>query len=241
MKKLREYAIGRLLSETDDVFEKARIILMFQFGIVFAGIFFLPLLSDILLGFKKALIIHIIDSLTLFAFPYMLRKTKNIDNLINFFFTLCWVSSILTYLMLNPESMEPVGTAWFVFFVLTSALIQKGKARILFACILFWLPLAYVFINGQLHGALTIQALKENVLTDPPLPVIFIPTFLGIYTMWFHTRTIRKAKETIMLQKALIEEKNKDITDSIVYARRMQDSFLPTEKYISQNLKRLKK
>ncbi len=32
----------------------------------------------------------------------------------------------------------------------------------------------------------------------------------------------------------LIEEKNKDILDSIKYARRIQTSLLPTEKYIER-------
>jgi tetratricopeptide (TPR) repeat protein len=38
-----------------------------------------------------------------------------------------------------------------------------------------------------------------------------------------------------------IAVKNKDITDSIIYARRIQTSLLPTEKYIEKNLNRLKK
>jgi tetratricopeptide (TPR) repeat protein len=38
----------------------------------------------------------------------------------------------------------------------------------------------------------------------------------------------------------VIEQKNKDILDSIAYARRIQYSLLPTEKYIEQKLKALK-
>jgi tetratricopeptide (TPR) repeat protein len=37
-------------------------------------------------------------------------------------------------------------------------------------------------------------------------------------------------------QKATIEEKNRDIMDSINYAKRIQQSLLPTEKYISRKL-----
>lgn len=42
-------------------------------------------------------------------------------------------------------------------------------------------------------------------------------------------------------QKELVEEKNKDILDSIQYARRIQRSLLPTDKYIDKSLKNLKK
>jgi hypothetical protein len=49
----------------------------------------------------------------------------------------------------------------------------------------------------------------------------------------------KKVKErTLELQeqKELVEEKNKDILDSIRYAKRIQDSLLPSEKYLERNL-----
>lgn len=58
----------------------------------------------------------------------------------------------------------------------------------------------------------------------------------------------KKASEKLTLQNAeiqqqkeVIEAKNKSITDSIHYAKRIQDSLLPTEKYIHRNLERLNK
>ncbi|MBI3511932.1 MAG: tetratricopeptide repeat protein [Bacteroidetes bacterium] len=58
-------------------------------------------------------------------------------------------------------------------------------------------------------------------------------------------RVTRKQKKIIEIksaetekQKILIEEKNKDILDSIHYAKRIQQSLLPTEKYIGKNLSR---
>jgi hypothetical protein len=53
-----------------------------------------------------------------------------------------------------------------------------------------------------------------------------------------------KLKETLSEvenQKQKVEEKQKEIIDSIKYAKRIQQSLLPTEKYIEKNLKRLKK
>ena len=51
---------------------------------------------------------------------------------------------------------------------------------------------------------------------------------------------IRKKNIEITEQKGVIEEKQKEILDSIRYAARIQRCILPTEKYISQNLARLK-
>jgi tetratricopeptide (TPR) repeat protein len=47
-------------------------------------------------------------------------------------------------------------------------------------------------------------------------------------------RNKQKANHIISRQKELVEEKQKEILDSIHYARRIQQSLLPTEKYISR-------
>ncbi len=47
---------------------------------------------------------------------------------------------------------------------------------------------------------------------------------------------LESANKEITLQKSLIEEKNKDITDSIKYAKRIQDSILPTAAVTQQHL-----
>jgi tetratricopeptide (TPR) repeat protein len=54
-------------------------------------------------------------------------------------------------------------------------------------------------------------------------------------------REKRKSSEELAKKNKIIEEKNKDIIDSIMYASRIQTSLLPTDKYIDKNLKRLQK
>ena len=53
-------------------------------------------------------------------------------------------------------------------------------------------------------------------------------------------RITRKQKAMIEIQKNIVEEKQKEILDSIHYAKRIQKSLLPTERYIDKNLSRLK-
>lgn len=48
--------------------------------------------------------------------------------------------------------------------------------------------------------------------------------------------TTRKQKKIIEEQKHLVEEKHKEITDSINYAERIQKSFLATKKHLDENL-----
>jgi hypothetical protein len=51
----------------------------------------------------------------------------------------------------------------------------------------------------------------------------------------------QRANELITFQKQLLEQKQKEIIDSIEYAKRIQLSILPNENYIHKNIKRLNK
>jgi tetratricopeptide (TPR) repeat protein len=50
----------------------------------------------------------------------------------------------------------------------------------------------------------------------------------------------KNANKIITMQKHVVEEKQKEILDSIHYAKRIQQSLLPTEKYIEKSVKKLK-
>jgi uncharacterized membrane protein len=54
-------------------------------------------------------------------------------------------------------------------------------------------------------------------------------------------RVAKKQKLLIEMQKEMVEEKQKEVLDSIHYAKRIQRSLLPTEIYIERNLRRLQK
>ncbi|HLC83965.1 MAG TPA: tetratricopeptide repeat protein [Bacteroidia bacterium] len=59
--------------------------------------------------------------------------------------------------------------------------------------------------------------------------------------MFNRFRATQKQKSIIELQKQLVEGKQKEVLDSIYYAKRIQQSLLPTEKYINKSFVRLKK
>lgn len=50
---------------------------------------------------------------------------------------------------------------------------------------------------------------------------------------------VERQKLEVEQQKVMVEEHQKEIIDSITYARRIQQSLLPSEKYIERNLNRL--
>ncbi|HXB39931.1 MAG TPA: PAS domain S-box protein [Bacteroidia bacterium] len=52
---------------------------------------------------------------------------------------------------------------------------------------------------------------------------------------------IKEINRALQETNKLVSEKNKDITDSITYAKRIQQVLMPTDKQIEKTLKRLKK
>lgn len=65
-----------------------------------------------------------------------------------------------------------------------------------------------------------------------------------VYTIiegqFFWNRFTKKQLETIEKLKQNLEEKNNDIISSMRYARRIQNSLMPTEKYIEKNMSNLR-
>lgn len=58
--------------------------------------------------------------------------------------------------------------------------------------------------------------------------------------MYNRFQVTRKQNRIIEKQKQLVEEKQKEILDSIHYAKRIQKSLLPNEKFLKKNIDRLK-
>ncbi len=67
---------------------------------------------------------------------------------------------------------------------------------------------------------------------------LIIATIFAIF-MFNRFKITRKQKDLINIQKTIVEEKQKEIIDSIKYARRIQTSLLTSEKYIQRKLKDL--
>jgi tetratricopeptide (TPR) repeat protein len=69
----------------------------------------------------------------------------------------------------------------------------------------------------------------------------FAVMFLMAILIFRSYRIKQKANQLISEQKELLEIKNKEITDSILYAKRIQNAHLPSKEYISKKMNELKK
>ena len=83
----------------------------------------------------------------------------------------------------------------------------------------------------------------RNLLLFGILSILLILVFVfRSYRIKNKSNILLEQKNTeIAMQKEIVEEKQKEIIDSIHYAKRIQQSLLPTEKYIEKTLIRLNK
>jgi len=71
--------------------------------------------------------------------------------------------------------------------------------------------------------------------------LLAIVLFRAFITKQKANTLLESRNSEIQHQKDIIEEKNKSITDSIYYAKRIQTTLLPSEKYISKSMEKLNK
>jgi len=71
---------------------------------------------------------------------------------------------------------------------------------------------------------------KESVL----LIILLILTIIALGLIYSRFNTTKKQKLLIEQQKTIVDVKNKEITDSINYAKRLQDAILPADKLFKE-------
>jgi hypothetical protein len=83
------------------------------------------------------------------------------------------------------------------------------------------------------HEAKLQQERLQRYVLYGGLGIVFIFSFF----LYRRFRVTHKQNIIIRKQKKEVEEKQKEIIDSIRYAKRIQQALLPNEKYIERNLK----
>jgi len=98
------------------------------------------------------------------------------------------------------------------------------------------------FMASCVAGILIRNYVKPGIIIPEDYRIIFyytniVTAFLISGSIIVSFKNVVESYEgTILEQKREIEEKNKDMVDSITYAKRIQRSLLPTEKYLDRIL-----
>jgi len=236
MKQIELYFIGDLIRNTEDPFEKAKATLLLRFIFFFSLVFFLPIIGDVIYNFNKALVIHLFDGLMLLSFPFIIKYNKDFKKSLNLFFAISCIANLLITMCLNPLTFPPVSLSWTFLFISLGALMLNGRSRLFFVGFFLWLPVIYIFVNKHFDGVLLLDLIIEKNQPEAPLLIIVLPIILMIYALYVNTNTINKAQALIRQQKADIELKTREITDSIVYSKRIQNAILTNQEDVKSQL-----
>lgn len=104
---------------------------------------------------------------------------------------------------------------------------------------IIYLPL---YLKGKVFGLLTVQSYEPNEYTEYHLNILrnlanSIASAIENARLYENMEEkVRERTAELLEQKEIIEEKNKHITDSIRYAKRIQDATLPDIEMVSQYL-----
>jgi hypothetical protein len=238
LKKFQHYFIGGALAKTDDVFEKVKAEVLFNFTVffLFTNIPYLFVAFEHTIQFMMALSVLMALLLVLIV----IRRTDKI-RLATYFFLLNFFIQIIGHYILDNGRQELQGVLFSALFILSGFLLMDQKWG--FGIMLL---MVICFIVG-IHNANTNFSIFRvpDDIGDPPEVGAFqylaiIPMLLNAYLISEFVKARQKAEKQLSEQKNLIEEKQKEIIDSIRYARRIQRSQLPNEKFIEKTLERLR-
>lgn len=239
LKQFKNYIIGNALLKTDDVFEKARLNMMFNFTaffIVLGLIFYGNILANNLWWQ------FYITTFGVIILPFVfvvLKKTESATYAGILFFCNQILMSVANQILAKFES-NIVGGLWsmvlviIVFFVL-------GKKWGFVATVFVLVSLSIGPINESLgHPFFNYNIPADQIPTQIPIFVL-VPFLICVYGIYQEVDTRATAEQQIKEQRLLLERTNKelevqkhDIVSSINYAQRIQYAVLPHEETIAR-------
>ncbi len=89
--------------------------------------------------------------------------------------------------------------------------------------------------TSQQKQILELQIAKQKSQKNYLFGIVFLIAFFTFF-VYNRLQITRKQRNIISDQKAIVDEKQKEILDSITYAKRIQQAILPSNKFIEENL-----
>lgn len=237
MKKLKNWFIGDYISKTENVFEKARIELMYDYTLFFF-ILGLAFYGNLIAG---GLWYHFyVVTFAMIALPstLLILKYKHDLNMAGNWYVIqqTIVSFCSVYIEEARADMSgPLWTMSFIIFILFIFGIKKGFSKLIPFVSIFILVLVCDTLNMKLDFGIP----DSQHLPNQPF-VTIVPFTLCVYLIIVFLKTNNTAEKQIQKQKELVELKNREVTDSITYAKRLQRALMASERNIDQNIDRLK-
>lgn len=241
-KRFKYWITSEALTQTDDVFEKAKIEVLFSF----TSFFFLLQIPYIIQSFSAStflLSLSLFGEITLISIFVIIKKTKNVIWAI-YVYVINHTIQIFSHFLVNNGKLQEVGVLFFLLVALFAFLMLGRKWGIAFT--IFILSLIFIGIFNENSGFSLFHFSTEYA--DPAITpqlryLIIVPLLLNIYLISEFMKASQKAEKQIHDQKRKLESNNKelatykeDIISSINYAKRIQQAVLPADDCIQRGI-----
>jgi hypothetical protein len=237
LRSLRNYFIGGSLAKTDDVFEQVKAEVLFNFTFIFL----LTNIPYLFVAYKSAVLLTLgVSTLTsLVIVLILLKKTSNVRTA-TYFFLLNFLLQVGGHYVIDNGDISVQGMLFFLMFSLCGYLLMDRKwgFGISLLVLVFFLVGVYNTNNGN-----SLFSLPPELADPKEIGAMryfsIIPILLNIYLISEFVKAKQKAEKQLSEQKKLVEMKQKEVLDSIHYAKRIQSALMPTERYIYEKIKHL--
>ncbi|MBN8703471.1 MAG: SpoIIE family protein phosphatase [Bacteroidetes bacterium] len=232
MKKLKAYFISDRLNQTEDVFEKAKIHLVFDFTF-FMSLLAIPFIIQLYInGFWYHLGFNIFEVISLTVI-YVLFKTNVPLKVLGITFVI--MDSIMSAgsLICQNGYFEIQAGLWSMLLILYTFFVlgkKWGVAIVLFISLLF---IGCIPFNENQISFLNLGIPSNQVLPTASGFIVF-PFLLNIYIIIVLINNRISAEGLISNQKKKLEIQKEEIVSSITYASRIQHAVLPNEENIAK-------
>ncbi|MEZ4721777.1 MAG: SpoIIE family protein phosphatase [Flavobacteriales bacterium] len=225
-KRLQSYFIADALAATDDIFVQAQIKLTFQLILIWTGMLGLLVASYAPLPVNWHFIyVHYFFLAWIVAALPVLKITKSYKAAGAFVvFTLAGVTTFMLFYFKGMQSAET--SMWYMFITIIS-FILLGKRWGWIIGVYFLLLMIIGLLNTNNDWQLFDVGLEVGYDLESDPVSHAIPMLLGLYSLSHFLATRSQAQSIISEQKEKVEAVHKDITDSIIYAKRIQNALMP--------------
>jgi hypothetical protein len=237
LRSVRNYFIGGILAKTDDVFEQVKAEVLFNFTFIF-------LLTNLPYLFVaiRSTVLFILGTSTIASLIFVLiilRRNSNVRSA-TYFFLLNFLLQVGGHYFIDNGDISVQGMLFFLMFSLCGYLLMDRKWGLSIS--IFIVVFFFVGIYNTNNGNCLFNLPAE--LADPKEMgamryFSIVPIILNIYLISEFVKAKQKAEKQLLKQKKTIEEKQKEIVDSIHYANRIQRTMMPSEKYFDKEMERL--
>ncbi len=235
MEKLRNWFIGDYLAKTDNVFEQAKITLTYNFAIFFmlqAAVMYINVIANHL-WYHFYLIS--LGWLSMSFMLYIIKTRQNIKMA-----SIIWLCQFIFIgsgnMIIQGGGKDMMSGFWIIVELLFAYFTLGGKWAIV-ALVHVLLMMSATILNETIfHGTLLDIGIPDNQKMSAEPVFTLIPFTLCVYIITRFVRTRNTAENLVSEQKIQLEEKNKETTDSINYAKYIQKAILPADEFISSQL-----